>query len=78
MAGKIKKRGRALWIGYAVLVVLLALDFIIFYKFVFATGNVSLSIDLANNHNTGWRLFGFVISVVVLACLVYRYFLKKD
>lgn len=72
-----KKNEKKLLLGYTLLAVLLALDFIIFYKFVFVTGNVALSINLANDHSSRYKMAGFIFSIFVLIYLVYHYFFKK-
>lgn len=74
-----KRVEKNLLLGYIILAVLLAVDFLIFYKFIFATGNVALSIDLAgNNNSTNLKMAGFVTSIIILSYLVYHYFLKNE
>ena len=69
---------RRLLIGYSVLIILLAVGLIVFYKFVFVTGDVLLSINLANDNSGNLKALAFVLGLGVLCYLVYRYFLKED
>jgi len=75
---KANSNKRRLWIGYSVLIILLAVDLIVFYKFIFATGDVSLSINLANDNSGRLKALAFVFGIGVLCYLVYHYFFKED
>ncbi len=72
-----KERKESLWLGYVILVVLLVFDLLLFYKFAFFTGNVSLDINLAKSSWGSSKIFWFAFSIAALVYFAYQYFYKQ-